>query len=118
MAFADNKPRTVCAPYELTGKITLAAACVAGDQLACSAGWCLSTAATVTATLVALEGGAIGKVISACPIALITSFSGGTAGGDLSNKAAGAYQEGTGKQVGIMISDTSGYVLPVLVPIA
>lgn len=118
MALADNKPRLVEAPRELLFPITLAEACVPGDLLAYNSGWKLATATSATNVIVALEGGAVGDVITAAPIAVISSFTGGTAGALLSTAASGAYQSGTGYTVGYFVSATTAVVQSGALPVA
>ena len=116
MSFADNKPRNVQYIRGTERPITVAVACVAGDLLTYNAQWELAIEGTATECVVALEDCEAGKEVNAVPFALITSFSGATPGGPVCNAAAGAYQEVTGTKVGIMVSATAGYILPLLVP--
>ena len=119
MPLVDVKPRVVSACRDLIEKVTLAAACVAGDVIGINTStWILGIEANSAYAMVALEDGAIGQVINAAPWALIKSFTGGTAGAKLSSGAAGIYQEGTGYSLGIVVSATEGYVLPLLLPVA
>jgi len=118
MSLVDNKPRVVSANREDQVAITLAEACVAGDLLAYSSGWKLAGASTATHVLVALEDGEIGDVISAAPMAVISSFTGGTAGALLSTAASGAYQSGTGYTIGFFVNATTAIVQPGTLPVS
>lgn len=118
MALADNKPRVVEAPREMHVNIVLAAACEVGDLLAYDSGWKLAGASTATNVLVALEAGAIGDTISASPVAVIKSFTGGTAGAALSTAASGDYQSGTGYTIGFFANATDAIVLPGTLPVS
>lgn len=65
-------------------KLTLSGTVIAGDLIGYSSGWKRALATTGTAIqgkLVALEGGVSGDVIEVCAAAVISGFTGGTAGG-------------------------------------
>jgi hypothetical protein len=116
MALADNKPRTVTCPREIMFEITLAEDVVTGDLLYYSSGWKHAIADTGDVqVLVALEDGLSGEKIQATVgPAIISSFTGATAGAVLSSAADGAYQSGTGHRVGIFVSADTAVVLPLL----
>jgi hypothetical protein len=85
MAFADPGTRNVIAaplgPASPT--ITLASACKEGDVLGYSSGWKQALATTggvIQARVVALKPGAIGDVIPVSPTAVVSGYTGGTAG--------------------------------------
>jgi len=65
-------------------KVALSGTVIAGDLLGYSTGWkrALATVGTaIQAKIIALEGGVSGDVIECCVEALVSGFSGGTAGG-------------------------------------
>jgi len=115
MAFSDAKPRTV---YQATVPmaVTLGGTVVAGDLLGYSSGWVRADAdAGIPAKLLALEGGVSGDVIQAALAGLITSFTGGTAGGDIYlSDTAGGYSDSASstseQRVGQFLSTTEGYI--------
>ena len=83
MAFADPGTGRIIEQGEGLVKITLAEACKAGDVLGYSSGWkrALATAGTaIQGRLVAGEDGASGDVITAYRRAVVSGYSGGTAG--------------------------------------
>ncbi|MBI2831804.1 MAG: hypothetical protein HYX79_06070 [Chloroflexi bacterium] len=83
MAFSDPGKGRVIEQGEGLVKITLAEACKAGDILGYSSGWKRSLATVGTAIqgrLVAGEDGASGDVITAYRRAVVSGYSGGTAG--------------------------------------
>ncbi|MBA7660285.1 hypothetical protein ES703_68287 [subsurface metagenome] len=83
MAFSDPGKGRITEQGEGLVKITLAEACKAGDVLGYSLGWkrALATAGTaVQGRLVAGEDGASGDVITAYRRAVVSGYSGGTAG--------------------------------------
>ena len=84
MAFSDPGNGRIIEQGEGLVKITLAEACKAGDILGYSSGWKRALATTGTAIqgrLVAGEDGAGGDVITAYRRAVVSGYSGGTAGG-------------------------------------
>ena len=83
MAFSDPGKGRIVEQGEGLVKITLAEACKAGDILGYSSGWkkALATAGTaIQGKLVAGEDGASGDVITAYRRAVVSGYSGGTAG--------------------------------------
>ena len=83
MAFADPGTGRIIEQGEGLVKITLAEACKAGDVLGYSSGWKMALATVGTAIqgrLVAGEDGASGDVITAYRRAVVSGYSGGTAG--------------------------------------
>ena len=83
MAFSDPGKGRIIEQGEGLVRITLAEACKAGDILGYSSGWKRALATTGTAVqgrLVAGEAGAIGDVITAYRRAVVSGYSGGTAG--------------------------------------
>jgi hypothetical protein len=83
MAFSDPGKGRIIEQGEGLVKITLAEACKAGDVLGYSSGWkrALATVGTaIQGRLVAGEEGASGDVITAYRRAVVSGYSGGTAG--------------------------------------
>lgn len=83
MAFSDPGKGRIIEQGEGLVRVTLAEACKAGDILGYSSGWKRALATTGTAVqgrLVAGEDGASGDVITAYRRAVISGYSGGTAG--------------------------------------
>lgn len=83
MAFSDPGKGRIIEQGEGLVRVTLAEACKAGDILGYSSGWKRALATTGTAVqgrLVAGETGASGDVITAYRRAVISGYSGGTAG--------------------------------------
>ncbi len=83
MAFSDPGKGRIIEQGEGLVKITLAEACKAGDALGYSSGWkrALATVGTaIQGRLVAGEDGASGDVITAYRRAVVSGYSGGTAG--------------------------------------
>ncbi len=83
MAFSDPGKGRIIEQGEGLVRVTLAEACKAGDILGYSSGWKRALATTGTAIqgrLVAGEAGASGDVITAYRRAVISGYSGGTAG--------------------------------------
>ncbi len=83
MAFSDPGNGRIIEQGGGLVKITLAEACKAGDILGYSSGWKRALATTGTAIqgrLVAGEDGASGDVITAYRRAVVSGYSGGTAG--------------------------------------
>ncbi len=83
MAFSDPGKGRIIEQGEGQVRVTLAEACKAGDILGYSSGWkrALATAGTaVQGRLVAGENGASGDVITAYRRAVVSGYSGGTAG--------------------------------------
>ena len=83
MAFADPGTGRIIEQGEGLVKITLAEACKAGDILGYSSGWkrALATVGTaIQGRLVAGEDGASGDEITAYRRAVVSDYSGGTAG--------------------------------------
>ncbi|MCH8863848.1 MAG: hypothetical protein IIB13_00580 [Chloroflexi bacterium] len=83
MAFSDPGKGRIIEQGEGLVRVTLAEACKAGDILGYSSGWKRALATTGTAVqgrLVAGEAGASGDVITAYRRAVISGYSGGTAG--------------------------------------
>ena len=83
MAFSDPGKGRIVEQGEGLVKITLAEACKTGDILGYSSGWkrALATVGTaIQGRLVAGEGGASGDVITAYRRAVVSGYSGGTAG--------------------------------------
>jgi len=83
MAFSDPGKGRIIEQGEGLVRVTLAEACKAGDILGYSSGWKRALATTGTAVqgrLVAGEAGAIGDVITAYRRAVVSGYSGGTAG--------------------------------------
>ena len=83
MAFSDPGKGRIIEQGEGVVKITLAEACKAGDILGYSSGWkrALATVGTaIQGRLVAGEDGANGDVITAYRRAVVSGYSGGTAG--------------------------------------
>ncbi len=83
MAFSDPGNGRIIEQGEGLVKITLAEACKAGDILGYGSGWKRALATTGTAIqgrLVAGEDGASGDVITAYRRAVVSGYSGGTAG--------------------------------------
>ncbi len=83
MALSDPGTGRIIEQGEGLVKITLAEACKAGDILGYSSGWKRALATTGTAIqgrLVAGEDGASGDVITAYRRAVVSGYSGGTAG--------------------------------------
>ena len=83
MAFSDPGTGRIIEQGEGLVKITLAEACKAGDVLGYSSGWkrALATVGTaIQGRLVAGEDGANGDVITAYRRAVVSEYSGGTAG--------------------------------------
>ncbi len=86
MAFSDPGKGRIIEQGEGLVKITLAEACKAGDILGYSSGWkrALATAGTaIQGRLVAGEDGASGDEITAYRRAVVSGYSGGTAGGTI-----------------------------------
>ena len=83
MAFSDPEKGRIIEQGEGLVKVTLAEACKAGDILGYSSGWkrALATVGTaIQGRLVAGEDGANGDVITAYRRAVVSGYSGGTAG--------------------------------------
>lgn len=83
MAFSDPGTGRIIEQGEGLVKITLAEACKAGDVLGYNTGWkrALATVGTaIQGRLVAGEDGASGDVITAYRRAVVSGYSGGTAG--------------------------------------
>ena len=83
MAFSDPGKGRITEQGEGLVKVTLAEACKAGDILGYSSGWkrALATVGTaIQGRLVAGEDGASGDVITAYRRAVVSGYSGGTAG--------------------------------------
>ena len=83
MAFSDPGKGRIVEQGEGIVKITLGEACKAGDILGYSSGWkrALATVGTaIQGRLVAGEDGANGDVITAYRRAVVSGYSGGTAG--------------------------------------
>ena len=83
MAFSDPGTGRIIEQGEGLAKITLAEACKAGDILGYSSGWkrALATVGTaIQGRLVAGEDGASGDVITAYRRAVVSEYTGGTAG--------------------------------------
>lgn len=83
MAFSDPGNGRIIEQGEGLVKITLAETCKAGDILGYSSGWkrALATVGTaIQGRLVAGEDGASGDVITAYRRAVVSGYSGGTAG--------------------------------------
>ena len=83
MAFSDPGTGRIIEQGEVLVKITLAEACKAGDILGYSSGWKRALAIVGTAIqgrLVAGEDGASGDEITAYRRAVVSGYSGGTAG--------------------------------------
>ena len=83
MAFSDPGTGRIIEQGEGLVKITLAEACKAGDILGYSSGWkrALATVGTaIQGRLVAGEDGANGDIITAYRRAVVSGYSGGTAG--------------------------------------
>lgn len=83
MAFSDPGKGRIIEQGEGLVKVTLAEACKAGDILGYSSGWkrALATVGTaIQGRLVAGEDGANGDVITAYRRAVVSGYSGGTAG--------------------------------------
>ena len=83
MAFADPGTGRIIEQGEGLVKITLAEGCKSGDVLGYSSGWKRALATTGTAIqgrLVAGEDGASGDEITAYRRAVVSNYSGGTAG--------------------------------------
>ncbi|MEE8420444.1 MAG: hypothetical protein V3R92_03185 [Dehalococcoidales bacterium] len=83
MAFSDPGKGRIIEQGEGLVRVTLAEACKAGDILGYSSGWKRALATTGTAVqgrLVAGEAGAIGDVVTAYRRAVVSGYSGGTAG--------------------------------------
>lgn len=83
MAFSDPGKGRIIEQGEGLVRVTLAEACKAGDILGFSSGWKRALATTGTAVqgrLVAGEAGASGDVITAYRRAVVSGYSGGTAG--------------------------------------
>ena len=83
MAFSDPGKGRIIEQGEGLVRVTLAEACKAGDILGYSSGWKRALATTGTAVqgrLVAGEDGASGDVITAYRRAVVSGYSGGTAG--------------------------------------
>jgi hypothetical protein len=116
MAFADNTPRTVLCGLGPV-QITLAGTVQAGDPVGYSSGWKAADGnGAVYASLVAGEDGDSGDVITAFMAAVVTGFTGGTAGNPLYiSDTAGDYSESAGtvaQVVGRMASATDAFVQP------
>lgn len=122
MALSDAKPRVVT--WAVTPiRVTLAGSVSAGDLIGLSAsGWVQAVAsatAPIAARLVAMEVGASADVIQATPMAVVESYTGGTAGAQLFlSDTAGLVEEAvTGslyQKVGFMASSTVGFLMPAL----
>ncbi len=83
MAFSDPGTGRIIEQGDGVVKITLAEACKAGDILGYSSGWkrALATVGTaIQGRLVAGEDGSSGDVITAYRRAVVSGYSGGTAG--------------------------------------
>ncbi len=83
MAFSDPGKGRIIEQGEGLVRVTLAEACKAGDILGYSSGWKRALATTGTAVqgrLVAGEDGVSGDVITAYRRAVVSGYSGGTAG--------------------------------------
>lgn len=122
MAFADNKPRVV--EWASTPiKVTLGETVYAGDLIGFDGtDWMqaeASATAPIAARLVALEDGIDNDVIQAAPFAVVSSYTGATAGSDLflSSTAGEVKETVTGSlyaKVGFMASATVGFLAPAL----
>lgn len=121
MAFADNKPRVV--EWATTPiRVTLGETVYTGDLIGFDGtDWMqaeASATAPISARLVALEDGVDGDSIQASPLAVVSSYTGGTAGSQLFlSDTAGCVEEAvTGslyQKVGMMVSATVAYLAPV-----
>ncbi len=83
MAFSDPGKGRIIEQGEGLVRVTLAEACKAGDILGFSSGWKRALATTGTAIqgrLVAGEAGVSGDIITAYRRAVVSGYSGGTAG--------------------------------------
>jgi hypothetical protein len=125
MAFSDPGKGRIIEQGEGLVKITLAEACKAGDILGYSSGWkrALATVGTaIQGRLVAGEDGASGDVVTAYRRAVVSGYSGGTAGNEVYVAEGTDYGHITGTQptttgdcdtfIGYMVSATVAALEP------